>query len=78
MITSQKNFIPIKHCRAQVVVLTMANAFFYRWIIKAVCKFKRKNVERVEEIETNMQVFSVKNKNKNVEKNLTKEKKTLY
>ena len=29
---------------------------------------KKKNVERVEENETNMEVFSVKNKNKNVEK----------
>ena len=35
---------------------------------QAVCKFKKKNVERVEKNETDMQVFSVKNKNKNVEK----------
>ena len=28
---------------------------------------KKKNVERVEENENNMEVFSVKNKNKNVE-----------
>ena len=35
---------------------------------QAVCKFKKKNVERVEENGTKMEVFSVKNKNKNVEK----------
>ena len=35
---------------------------------QAVCKFKKKNVERVEDNETNMEVFSVRNKNKNVEK----------
>ena len=35
---------------------------------QVVCKFQKKNVERVEENETNMEVFSVKNKNKNVEK----------
>ena len=29
---------------------------------QAVCKFKKKNFERVEENETNMQAFSVKNK----------------
>ena len=40
---------------------------------QAVCKFKKKNVERVEENETNMEVFSVKNKNKKVEK-ITKQK----
>ena len=34
----------------------------------AVCKFKKKNVERAEENQTNIKVFSVKNKNKNVEK----------
>ena len=45
---------------------------------QAVCKFKKKNVERVEENETNMEVFSVKNKNKKVEKNWTKEKKISY
>ena len=39
-----------------------------RTIFQAVCKFKKKNVERVEENETNMQVFLVKNKNRNVEK----------
>ena len=31
-------------------------------------KFKKKNVERVEENETKMEDFSVKNKNKNIEK----------
>ena len=41
---------------------------------QAVCKFKEKNVERVEENETNMEVFSVKNKNKNVEKIKQKKK----
>ena len=35
---------------------------------QAICKFKKKNIERLEENETNMEVFSVKNKNKNVEK----------
>ena len=35
---------------------------------QAVCKFQKKNFERIEENETNMQVFSVKSKNKNVEK----------
>ena len=34
---------------------------------QAVCKFKKINIERVEE-KTIMEVFSVKNKNKNVEK----------
>ena len=41
---------------------------------QAVCEFKKKNVEGVEENETNIEVFSVKNKNKNVEKNWTEEK----
>ena len=36
---------------------------------------KKKNFERVEENEINMQVFSVKNKNKNLEKNCRKEKR---
>ena len=36
---------------------------------QAVCKFKIKNIERAEENETNMEVCSVKNKNKNSEKN---------
>ena len=37
---------------------------------QAACKFKRKkNIERVEENETNMLVFSVKNKNKEFRKN---------
>ena len=35
---------------------------------QAVGKLKKENVERVEENETNMEVFSVKNKNKNVGK----------
>ena len=35
---------------------------------QAVCKFKKKKIERVEENKTNMEVFSVKNKNNNVEK----------
>ena len=35
---------------------------------QAVCKFKKKNVERVEENEINMEIFSVKNKNKEIEK----------
>ena len=35
---------------------------------QAVRQFPKKNVERVEENETNMEVFSIKNKNKNVEK----------
>ena len=35
---------------------------------QAVCKFKKKNVERVVENKTNMKAFSVKNENKNVEK----------
>ena len=42
---------------------------------QAVCKFQKKNVERVEENETNMEVFLVKNKNKNVEKNWTEKKR---
>ena len=40
-----------------------------------VCKFKKKNVERVEENETNTEIFSVKNNNKNVEKDWTQEKR---
>ena len=43
----------------------------------AVCKFKKKNVERVEENQTNMEVFSVKNKNKNVEKIEQKKKDSI-
>ena len=35
---------------------------------QAICKFKKKNVEGVEQNETNIEVFSVKNKNKDVEK----------
>ena len=35
---------------------------------QAICKFKKKNVERVIENEANLEVFSVKNKIKNVEK----------
>ena len=42
---------------------------------QVICKFKKKNVQRVEENETNMEVFSVKNENKNVKKNWTKEKR---
>ena len=49
----------------------------YRLLTKnhfqAVCKFKKKNVEKVEENETNMDVFSVKNKQE-CRKNWTKEK----
>ena len=30
---------------------------------EVVCKFKKKNIERVEENKNNMEVFSVKNKN---------------
>ena len=41
---------------------------------QAVCKSKKKNVERIEENKTDMEV---KNKNKNVKK-LNKRKKTLY
>ena len=44
---------------------------------QAVCKFKKKNAERVEENKTNMGVFSVKNKNKNVEK-IEQKKKRHY
>ena len=39
-------------------------------------QIKKKNVERVEENETNLEVFSVKNKNKNVEK-IEQKKKDL-
>ena len=35
---------------------------------QAVCKFRKKNVERVGKKEINMEVFSVKSKNNNVEK----------
>ena len=43
---------------------------------QAACKFKKRNIERVEENKTNMEVFSVKDKNKKVEK-LNKRKKTF-
>ena len=45
---------------------------------RAVYKFQKKNVERVEENETNMGVFSVKYKNKNVEKIQQKKKERHY
>ena len=41
----------------------------------AVCKFKKKSIERVAENETNMEVFSVKNKIKNVKKKKIGQKK---
>ena len=41
-------------------------------LFQAVCKNEKKTIERVEENETNMEVFSVKNKNKNVEKRLNR------
>ena len=44
---------------------------------QAVYKFKKLNIDRFEENETNMEVFSVKKQNKNVEKNWTKEKRHL-
>ena len=45
---------------------------------QALFKFKKKNVERVKENETNMEVFSVENKNLKSKKNWTKGKKILY
>ena len=44
---------------------------------QAVCKFKKKNFERAEENENNVEIFSVKNKNKNVEKIQQKKKDTI-
>ena len=43
---------------------------------QAVCKFKKINLKKLEENETNMEIFSVKNKNKNVE-NLNRRKKNI-
>ena len=41
---------------------------------QAVCKFKKKNVEKVEENEANMLVFSVTNKKKECRKKLNRRK----
>ena len=56
---------------------TCTNFFFKKKNhFQAVCKFKKKNVERVEENEINIEVFSVKKKK--VEKKIEQKKKKRY